>query len=191
MEFTQLIAQRYSCKNFGAGKVDAAALHTILEAGRLAPTAKNTQEQRIYVIQSEEGLAKIDAVTPCRYGAPVCLVVAYDKNHTFTYPGERMNSGMEDAAIVATHLLLGAANAGVDSCWVNFFDPDKLAKALGLLPQTSVRNRHVPVTITGMQKSPRTLVFRPTCGGLCFIPVFSSAGGRYPANPDLHAPDRG
>ena len=54
MEFTQLIAQRYSCKNFGAGKVDAAALHTILEAGRLAPTAKNTQEQRIYVVQSEE-----------------------------------------------------------------------------------------------------------------------------------------
>jgi nitroreductase len=102
MEFTQLIAQRYSCKNFGTGKVDAAALHTILEAGRLAPTAKNTQEQRIYVVQSEEGLAKIDAATPCRYGAPVCLVVAYDKNHTFTYPGERMNSGMEDAAIVAT-----------------------------------------------------------------------------------------
>ena len=53
MEFTQLIAQRYSCKNFGAGKVDAAALHTILEAGRLAPTAKNAQEQRIYVVQSE------------------------------------------------------------------------------------------------------------------------------------------
>ena len=105
MEFTQLIAQRYSCKNFGTGKVDAAALHIILEAGRLAPTAKNTQEQRIYVVQSEEGLAKIDAATPCRYGAPVCLVVAYDKNHTFTYPGERMNSGMEDAAIVATHLL--------------------------------------------------------------------------------------
>lgn len=132
MEFTQLIAQRYSCKNFGAGKVDAAALHTILEAGRLAPTAKNTQEQRIYVVQSEEGLAKIDAATPCRYGAPVCLVVAYDKNHTFTYPGGRLNSGTEDAAIVATHLLLGAANAGVDSCWVNFFDPDKLAKALSL-----------------------------------------------------------
>jgi nitroreductase len=63
MEFTQLIAQRYSCKNFGTGKVDAAALHTILEAGRLAPTAKNTQEQRIYVVQSEEGLAKIPAAT--------------------------------------------------------------------------------------------------------------------------------
>lgn len=39
---------------------------------------------------------------------------------------------MEDASIVATHLMLAAANAGVDSCWLNFFDPDKLAQALGL-----------------------------------------------------------
>lgn len=86
MEFTQLIVQRYSCKNFGAGKVDAAALHTILEAGRLAPTAKNTQEQRIYVVQSEEGLAKIDAATPCRYGAPVCLVVAMTRTTPLLTP---------------------------------------------------------------------------------------------------------
>ena len=132
MEFTRLVAERYSCKKFGTEKVDAAKLNAILEAGRLAPTAKNAQEQRVYVVQSEEGLAKIDSVTPCRYGAPTCLVVAFDKNHTFTYPGEKMNSGVEDATIVATHLLLAAANEGVDSCWINFFDPDKLAKALGL-----------------------------------------------------------
>ena len=29
-------------------------------------------------------------------------------------------------------MMLAAANAGVDSCWLNFFDPDKAAKALGL-----------------------------------------------------------
>lgn len=39
---------------------------------------------------------------------------------------------MEDAAIVATHLMLAAANAGVDSCWLNFFNPDELARELGL-----------------------------------------------------------
>ena len=132
MEFTELIAKRYSCKSFGPRKVEAAQLNAILEAGRLAPTAKNFQEQRIYVIQSEEGLAKIDAVTPCRYGASTCVVVAFDRNNVFTYPGEKRNSGVEDATIVATHMLLAAANAGVDSCWLNFFDPDKLAKALGL-----------------------------------------------------------
>lgn len=132
MEFTKVVAERYSCKNFSTRKVEAEKLTEILEAGRLAPTAKNFQEQRIYVLQSEESLAKLDKVTPCRYGAPTCLVVAFDKNSVFTYPGGKRDSGMEDAAIVATHLMLAAANAGVDSCWLNFFDPDELAKELGL-----------------------------------------------------------
>ena len=131
MEFTQVVENRYSCKNFSGRKVEAEKLQVILEAGRVAPTAKNLQEQRVYVVQSEEGLKKIDAVTPCRYGAPTCLVVAFDKNHVFTYPGEKRDSGVEDASIVATHMMLAAANAGVDSCWLNFFDPDKAAKELG------------------------------------------------------------
>lgn len=108
MEFTKVVAERYSCKNFSTRKVEAEKLTEILEAGRLAPTAKNFQEQRI------------------------CLVVAFDKNSVFTYPGGKRDSGVEDAAIVATHLMLAAANAGVDSCWLNFFDPDELAKELGL-----------------------------------------------------------
>ena len=128
MEFTKVVAERYSCKNFSTRKVEAEKLTEILEAGRLAPTAKNFQEQRIYVLQSEESLAKLDKVTPCRYGAPTCLVVAFDKNSVFTYPGGKRDSGVEDAAIVATHLMLAATNAGVDSCWLNFFDPDELAK---------------------------------------------------------------
>ena len=132
MEFTKVVADRYSCKNFGAGKVEDAKLNAILEAGRLAPTAKNFQEQRIYVIRSEEGLAKIDAATPCRYGATTCVVVAFDHSNVFTYPGGKRDSGVEDATIVATHMILAAANEGVDSCWINFFDPDQLAKALGL-----------------------------------------------------------
>ena len=132
MEFTKVVAERYSCKNFSTRKVEAEKLTEILEAGRLAPTAKNSQEQRIYVLQSEESLAKLDTVTPCRYGAPTCLVVAFDKNSVFPYPGGKRDSGMEDAAIVATHLMLAAANAGVDSCWLNFFNPDELARELGL-----------------------------------------------------------
>ena len=131
MEFTQVIENRYSCKNFSARQLAPAQLDAILAAGRVAPTAKNLQEQRIYVIQSAQGLAKIDAATPCRYGAPTCLVVAFDRSNVFTYPGGKRDSGVE-ASIVATHLMLAAANAGVDSCWLNFFDPDKLAQALGL-----------------------------------------------------------
>ena len=132
MEFKEVVKNRYSCKKFSNKQVEQEKLTAILEAGRLAPTAKNLQEQRIYVLQSEDSLAKIDSVTPCRYGAPTVLVVAFDKNLVFTYPGDKRDSGVEDATIVATHLILAAADEGVDSCWINYFDPDKLAQVLGL-----------------------------------------------------------
>ena len=123
MEFTEVIKERYSCKKFDGRPVEKEQLDAILEAGRLAPTAKNLQEQRIYVVQSAEGLAKIDKLTPCRYGAGTVLVVAFDSENVFTYPGGKRDSGIEDASIVATHLMLAAKNVGVDSCWINFFDP--------------------------------------------------------------------
>ena len=132
MEFNEVVKNRYSCKKYSDKQVEKEKLTAILEAGRLAPTAKNLQEQHIYVVQSAELLAKIDELTPCRYGAPIVLVVAFDKNNVFTYPGGKRDSGVEDATIVATHLTLAAANEGVDSCWLNFFDPDKAAALLGL-----------------------------------------------------------
>lgn len=132
MEFKEVIRNRYSCKKYSDRKVETEKLEAILEAGRLAPTAKNLQEQHIYVIQSPEMLAKIDAVTPCRYGAPTVVAVAFDKNNVFTYPGGKRDSGVEDASIVATHMILAAADEGVNSCWLNYFDPDQVAAQLGL-----------------------------------------------------------
>lgn len=132
MEFSEVIRNRYSCKKFDGRQVGEDKLQAILAAGQVAPTAKNLQEQKVYVVQSPENMAKIDKVTPCRYGAPTVLVVAFDKNNVFTYPGGKRDSGIEDASIVATHMILAAYNEGVDSCWVNFFDPEKLEAALGL-----------------------------------------------------------
>lgn len=132
MKFKELARERFSCKKYNDMKVDDVVITSILECGRLAPTAKNLQEQHIYVATSDEVLAKIDECTPCRYGAPVVLVVAFDKTNVYIYPGETRDSGIEDASIVATHLMLAAADAGVNSCWVNCFNPDKLHALLGL-----------------------------------------------------------
>ena len=132
MEFKEVIKNRYSCKKYGTKQVEKEKLEAILNAGRLAPTAKNLQEQHVYVVQGTDALARVDSITPCRYGAPTVLVVAFDKNNVFTYPGGKRDSGVEDATIVATHMILAAADEGVDSCWINFFDPDKMAEALEL-----------------------------------------------------------
>ena len=76
MEFKDVIQNRYSCKDFSTQQIEKEKLMEILEAGRVAPTAKNLQEQKIYVVQSKEYLDKIDACTPCRYHAPTVLVGA-------------------------------------------------------------------------------------------------------------------
>ena len=132
MNFIELAKSRYSCKKFDSRQISKDQLTAILEAGRLAPTAKNLQEQHIYVVQSPERLAIVDQHTPCRYGAPTMLIVAFDKNNTYTYPGQKYDSGIEDASIVTTHMMLCAKSVGVDSCWVNCFDPDKMAEAFNL-----------------------------------------------------------
>ena len=119
MEFREVVQNRYSCKKFSKCQVEAEKLTAILNAGCLAPTAKNLQEQHVYVLQSKEALAKADQLTPCRYGAPTVLLVTFDKNNVFTYPGGKRNSGVEDASIVATHM-------------INFFDPDKAREIFGL-----------------------------------------------------------
>ena len=130
--FLELAEERYSCKKFSDRAISDEDLNYVLEAGRLAPTAKNLQPQHIYVMRSAEALEQIDRLTPCRYGAPVVAVVAYDRDNVFTFPGGRATSGAEDVSIVATHMILAAADEGLDSCWVNFFDPDKMAAALEL-----------------------------------------------------------
>ncbi len=60
------------------------------------------------------------------------LAVAFDKTRVYTYPNSTRTSGIEDATIVATHLCLAATNEGVDNCWINNFDLEKLHAALNL-----------------------------------------------------------
>ena len=46
MDFKEVVKNRYSCKKYSDRQVEAEKLDAILAAGRLAPTAKNLQEQR-------------------------------------------------------------------------------------------------------------------------------------------------
>ena len=132
MDFLELAKQRYSLKKYDGKKVGKDLLDLILEAGRLAPTAKNLQNFFIYVAESDDSLAKVDQVTPCRYGASTVLILTYDKSKVFTYPGGKYDAGFEDTAIVASHIILAAKSVGVDSCWINNMNPDQVREVFGL-----------------------------------------------------------
>lgn len=130
MEFNDVVSKRISTRKFKDEKVSKEIIEKILNVGRLAPTAKNNQPQIIYVVSSNEGIEKIDKASPCRYNAPVVLLICSDKSVAWSN-GEESTYEM-DASIVATHLMLGATNLGVDSIWIRMFDKDIIRKEFKL-----------------------------------------------------------
>lgn len=134
MDFLELARERYSERRFAPTPIEPEKLERILEAGRLAPTAKNHQPQRILVVQSEEGLAKLAKGTDCHFGAPVALVLAYDMQAASRHP-DVVDFGVVDTSIVATHMMLEAEELGVHSCWVGLIDPSELRRQFNV-PRT-------------------------------------------------------
>lgn len=130
MEFESVIRERQATRKFNGQSVEKEKLEKILEAGRIAPTAKNIQPIKIYVVESPEGLEKIDKASPCRYNAGTVLVVCGDKEQAFT-KGEYSTYEM-DACIVATHMMLEATNQGINNIWVEMFDEKILREELSI-----------------------------------------------------------
>ena len=123
MEFLDLAKARYSVRSFKPDAVPAALVEQILTAARVAPTACNNQPQKILVIQSAEALEKLKKCTPCHFNAPLAFLICNDSTRSWTRPFDGKSSGDVDSSIVATHMMLAAADAGVGSTWVMFFDP--------------------------------------------------------------------
>jgi nitroreductase len=128
--FMELVRQRYAVREYAQTPIEQAKLDSILEAGRLAPTARNVQPQHIYVLQSPEAVAKINELTRCAYGAPVVFLVCYDTDSVWTRNGS--NSGDMDCSIVGTHMMMEATELGLGTCWVKYFDPEEVAAAFEL-----------------------------------------------------------
>ena len=139
MTFQELAHARYSVRSFQDRPIEEEHLNLILEAGRVAPTACNFQPQKIYVAKSAEAREKLASVCRCTFGAPVILVVCYDRERDWKnklMPG--YESGETDAAIVCTHMMLQAFELGIGSCWVGYFDAQAVSDVLGLPENVTV-----------------------------------------------------
>ncbi len=130
--FMRILESRYSCHAFSASPVSEAKLKMILDAGRMAPSAKNLQPTRIWVVKSKEALARLRTVHPC-YGAPVVLIVGCRNEEAWVRESDGVNAAKTDAAIVLTHLMLTATDAGLANMWIWDFDPGKIRE---VLPET-------------------------------------------------------
>ena len=135
MSFLDLATSRSSCRAFTDEPVTQAELDQLLEAVRVAPTAKNTQPVKVWVFRSEEALAKIRTCTRCHFDAPLLVLFGADSadEGVFVRPSDGQNAAIGDATIVATHYMMEAEDLGLNTCWVGFFDTPAINAAF---PQT-------------------------------------------------------
>ena len=96
----------------------------ILEAGRLAPSSKNSQPWHFVVIRNKETLKKISDLTPTGAHiakAPLGIAVLMD--------GAKLPD--IDGARAIQNMVLAAWEIGIGSCWVTNFYEDAVKDILG------------------------------------------------------------
>lgn len=124
MEFEKVLSERYSVRSFSEKKVEREKVEKILHAAALAPTAKNNQPQKIFVIESSEGLEKVKKCTVCHFDAPLVFLICFDSNVSWKSRFDGRDFGPIDASIVTTQMMLEATNIGLGTTWVGLFDPE-------------------------------------------------------------------
>ena len=133
MDVFDAVKERYSVRSYKGKSIPDGDLMKILEAARLAPSAKNLQEWRFVVVKDKDTRAKLsEAAKGQRFvaEAPVVLACcAETDNHMMTcgqlcYP--------IDIAIAIDHMTLVAAELGMGSCWIGAFYEDRVKKILNI-----------------------------------------------------------
>ncbi|MEO0078940.1 MAG: nitroreductase family protein, partial [candidate division WOR-3 bacterium] len=141
--FLKLCLHRRSVRRFRNLPVDREKLMRCLEAARLAPSAENRQPWRFVVFDDpaeKERLARavfrgVYAVSARFADAPVlvCLLIRED---VLVNRLAKVSQGVPyqfvDAGIAGEHFVLAAAEQGIGTCWIGWFDTRALVRHLKL-----------------------------------------------------------
>lgn len=137
MDFMELLASRYSVRDFLPDPIPDEVLNEILEAGRLAPSSQNRQPWRYVVIKDPAQIKKLSlnsgllGLSNLFIRKAPCLIAACADSSR----GLRLNSHeyyLVDVAISVQQMVLAAWNRGVGSCWMAAYNEKTLKKFLDL-----------------------------------------------------------
>ncbi len=130
METLDCIRQRVTVRTFKDDPVPASAILQLLEAGRWAPSSKNTQPWHFIVVQDRNTLRRLSELTPTGphlASAPMAIAVAT--------VGAKMPH--VDATRAIQNMVLAGWDLGLGTCWIANFDEAGVKKLLNL-PEESV-----------------------------------------------------
>jgi nitroreductase len=152
--FLSLAKHRQSVRKYLSKPVEPEKLHRCLEAARLAPSASNGQPWRFVVVNDPELVKKVAGETAGPLAsfnnfvpqAPVIIIIVVEKMKTITQLGAYLKERefpLLDIGIAAEHFCLQAAEEGLGTCMLGWFN-EKPVKELLNIP----KNKRIALLIT-------------------------------------------
>lgn len=133
MDVIEAIKKRRSVRAYQNKPVPQEKLKRILEAARLAPSARNSQSHKFIVVkdhQLRKELAK-KATSESFIGAAPVIIVAVALDSEYVMPGG-VPAHPVDIAIALDHITLVAVEEGLGTCWIGAFYQDQVKQMLGI-----------------------------------------------------------
>lgn len=138
MELQEAITARYSCRSFTEHTIDSVLLKSCVETAGQAPSACNSQPWKFHIIQDPDMVALTQSFT--KHAA---FIVVEEQKPVLS---ERIVNRMKkqeyhqvDIGIACAYLCLQAAELGLDTCMIGYFQEKKIKELLQIPDNKRIR----------------------------------------------------
>ncbi len=143
MDFSELVKIRQSVRSYTNQTIEKEKIDQCLEAARLAPSASNSQPWKYIVVDDKDlknkvALATFDKIIKFNkfaLQAPVIIAIVLEKPKLVTQMGIEITKRdwpLMDIGITAEHFCLQAAELGLGTCMIGWFDQKRIQKLLNI-----------------------------------------------------------
>lgn len=152
MDFERLILTRQSDRRYMPDPVSREDVLKCLEAARMSPSACNSQPWKFIVVDDKAKLAEMaDAaeglgMNKFTRDVPVMVAVVLEKMNATARLGSLLKHkdySMLDLGMAVEHFCLQAADLGLGTCIMGWFDEKRIARLLGV-----PRGKRIPLIIS-------------------------------------------
>lgn len=152
MDFSELVQKRQSDRKYSPAGVSNEDVLKCLEAARVAPSACNSQPWKFVVVDDRAKLIEMSeaavglGMNKFAVQAPVIVAVVLEKMNFSARVGSLLKKKdycMLDLGIAVEHFCLQAADLGLGTCIMGWFDEKRIARLLGV-----PRGKRIPLIIT-------------------------------------------
>lgn len=142
MEFHELLTIRESCRSFTGETVSEDVMHELVEAGRLAPSACNSQPWKFYVVTGGgERLEKMRKAAQIagnnKFAAEAgAFIVVFREKPNYSERVGQVLFGREfsaiDIGLAVENIVLAASEKGLGTCILGMFTESAVKECIGL-----------------------------------------------------------